>query len=243
MKNVPTPSFYIEEKSLLYVDIPKSGCSTVRHFFLGLLGEDLSFSVHKRPERSYPVPPAEYTFTPPQFCFTFMRDPLERFTSCYREKIRRPDFESEYFTRGIFKAFHRYGIPPGVSFPRFAELAFAFSETESNAHWRSQSTILEDFLARHSLDGLWIFPIEKMDQVLGGIRDVFFTAEGGGAPVRRLNSSKDIEGLMPAPTVSSELNASISRRYESDLNLRGKIFSQSYFSADELSRKRGPKGS
>ena len=73
------------------------------------------------------------------FTFTFIREPLHRLHSCYREKILRPS---------IFPAMQRLGYSKAMSFSEFVELTCELSLDSMDVHTQPQTFLISDSKGR-----------------------------------------------------------------------------------------------
>jgi hypothetical protein len=69
------------------------------------------------------------------FCFTFIREPLQRLHSCYREKVLRPS---------VFPAMKRLGYDKTMSFSEFVELTCSLSLDAMDVHTQPQTFLISD---------------------------------------------------------------------------------------------------
>ena len=69
------------------------------------------------------------------FTFTFIREPLQRLHSCYRDKILRPS---------IFPAMHRLGYSKTKTFSECVELTCELSLNPMDVHTQPQTFLISD---------------------------------------------------------------------------------------------------
>lgn len=208
-----TPSLYIESKRLLYLSVPKSGCTTTRSFLLKAAGLPPT-PIHGRLE----LRPRSDDLEKVVKVFTFVRDPLERLKSCYQEKIRDPSFQSEHFKNGISKALARFDLAPGLDFESFVKFVAQTPDSQSDPHFRSQASILSD--AQKVLGPgktIEVFNLKSLDVTLKEIGQTFFGFSD--LEVRKLNVSAQQKASGQVGKISKSSMELIMGRYEGDFAL------------------------
>lgn len=211
------PTLFLRDEKLLYVDIPKAGCSSVRHFLLsakGLSTKKLHNQQSLRLTRKDDLREV--------WCFTFVRDPLERLISCYRDKIRHPRFQSKRFKDGVESSLWRYGLTPGLSFGEFVRFVANVPDVEADHHFRSQSDIISPFQEVASALDFKIWWIEEMASTLASLRKLFPPQQErvSGQIVIRNKSLKN-PGVQEGPIGLDKATLDlVQSRYSADYTLR-----------------------
>ena len=174
--------WHIPEANLAFIHVPKVATRTIRNCLARQLFEmrgeeppELSMQAVERIARDYArFTPIEEIAALPQECliFAFVRNPLERLYSCYKNKVLGPVGKPD----GV-NLFWAYGIELGIGFPEFVERVARVPDRIADRHLRSQHRFLyhgeqlvprflgrferfeedwEDLRARTSLPGLGV---------------------------------------------------------------------------------------
>ena len=141
---------YIPKHNLVYARIPKCANTSIKT----TLSELVKVSTAKNPRTARTLQPTndrfwkqcttEAMFLKPDkytairkkvFTFTFIREPLQRLHSCYREKIRRPS---------IFPAMYRLGYWQTMTFSEFVELTCKLNLDSMDVHTQPQTFLISD---------------------------------------------------------------------------------------------------
>ena len=141
---------YIPKHNLVYARIPKCANTSIKT----TLSELVKVSTAKNPRTARTLQPTndrfwkqcttEAMFLKPDkytairkkaFAFTFIREPLQRLHSCYREKIRRPS---------IFPAMYRLGYWQTMTFSEFVELTCELNLDSMDVHTQPQTFLISD---------------------------------------------------------------------------------------------------
>ena len=141
---------YIPKHNLVYARIPKCANTSIKT----TLSELVKVSTAKNPRSARTLQPTndrfwkqcttEAMFLKPDkytairkkvFTFTFIREPLQRLHSCYREKIRRPS---------IFPAMYRLGYWQTMTFSEFVELTCKLNLDSMDVHTQPQTFLISD---------------------------------------------------------------------------------------------------
>jgi hypothetical protein len=171
----------LPDHGLVYIKNPKAGCSTVLVWLSRLhTGQDDYSPSNVHAEHPLPRPPdlgwrrISRMLGGSAYRFTFVRDPLRRVESAYRDKIVRA--ASSQWRDQIRESL---GLPPGLDEPLSFEQFLAGIEqqdpvTEMDPHWRPQHVNLMHPLIEYDRIG----KLEDFDLDLAkvcqeaGIRDV-----------------------------------------------------------------------
>lgn len=135
----------LKDHKIAYVNIAKSGCSSVKLEFAKVLNMDIrKDQVHKL------IPKAEVHDRKgyeDYFIFSFVRNPFPRILSAYKSKIM-PDFRNTSYTiNGVHKRLYRlykmkfYG---GMTFKEFVKEVASIPDEYADIHFQSQYFALYD---------------------------------------------------------------------------------------------------
>lgn len=175
----------VPDLGLIYVKNPKAGCSTVLLWLDRLHTGDLDFTpsnVHVEHRLPRPAelgwPTVSAMLGGAAYRFSFVRDPLRRFESAYRDKVARAG-------RWRTEVQQVLGLPHDaeVTFEQFVTAVEVQDPLQMNPHWRPQHLNLMLPVVEYDHIGR----IETFDADLARIRD-----EAGlvDAPVQTRNSSR-----------------------------------------------------
>ncbi|MFT5359575.1 MAG: chondroitin 4-sulfotransferase 11 [Candidatus Paceibacteria bacterium] len=142
--NFSLTNFIIEnKKKLVYIVVPKTGCSSIKESFadsLDSVGEDRT---HKQVSRKLNRPFLTRKQKKDFFKFTFVRNPFDRIASCYIHKIEK----SKIALRRNYYGFAT--IEKDETFESFVKKIAKIPDFFSDQHFQSQQDIL--FLRRKPL--------------------------------------------------------------------------------------------
>lgn len=169
-RNVPAGAVTLERHALVYLNVPKSACTTIKNqmYFMEhgrYIDEPLDIHAHDgllRSRESTPETLALFNakLAQPHLAFTFVRHPGKRAYSCFGEKIfnqskysfpKIRDYIAEHYPlalpaagdAGYTLAQHRANF---LAFLDFVGDNFnGKTEIRTDAHWGRQSTILDHF--------------------------------------------------------------------------------------------------
>ena len=147
----------MEDLGLGYVALPKAASSAIRNLIRDREGQrifadreldraSLKMQVEKRVKHSL-TPSEARAFGRNVRLFSFVRNPLTRLHSCYRDKVVNAAQKHERCTLGV------YGIEFGMSFDEFVTQVSSIPDERADQHFRSQHTFLthDDQLLVHFL--------------------------------------------------------------------------------------------
>lgn len=119
-----------EPHKLLYVRVPKSGNSSIRHSIEG--GEK-----HRMTSAAIIASARDWT------TFSFVRNPWSRLVSTFRHKASQ-DSDSRRMTDGVYQGFLDAGLPiyKDMGFEEFCEIVCSVPDSQTDKHLRSQSSFL-----------------------------------------------------------------------------------------------------
>ena len=148
---IPTEFFVLDQKRLVYISIPKVACTSIktalfeqssslntgRESYMDIHKDSATFCTHSlsTEQRKY-------------YKFAFVRNPLERLISCYKDKVARPVqhtgkyyFDSAFNNKMIWTLFGDK-FRPDMSFDEFVALVARIPDLLADGHFRSQYSIL-----------------------------------------------------------------------------------------------------
>lgn len=211
---IPLPSH-----DCIYVKNPKAGCTTLllwlhrihtgeRHF---LSQETIHFDHGLPRPRELGWDRIEAMLSGAAFRFTFVREPLRRIESAYRDKIAPEDREN--FRRQVR---HALGLPQtagaSVTFEQFVTALETQDPLQMDPHWRPQHLNLMHGLVDYDFIGR----LESFDADLARLRDLTGLPD---VPVEvRNTTSGRTEGLLDA---RPDLRRRVEAVYERDFELYG----------------------
>lgn len=125
------------EKKLIYLFIPKNGCTSLKKVFAD--GQGLTY--HTPHDAAFQkCTPAMARAMEGYHTFAVVRNPMARLVSLYRDKIR-PGYRGWGFRAGVEEfVLAPYGIfHKEMSFPEFANRCLDISLANANEHWKPQA--------------------------------------------------------------------------------------------------------
>jgi len=86
-------AFVSHKHKLVYYEVPKAACSSIKLFIATLDGivNNIPRHVHSLPISKLSLPGARSILYKDYFHFTFVRNPYDRLVSCYANKVVRPE--------------------------------------------------------------------------------------------------------------------------------------------------------
>lgn len=204
------------EEKLIYVEVPKAGCTTIKTFLSRHMWGRDPVDCHDR-QQSGLLSPIDIGFDrfdallrdPDLLLFTVVRNPFARLRSCYLDKFANVNLaepQHDGMARQIFA-----GSPTEnrLSFNRFVEQACATAATTNNGHWMPMARMVP-----------MIMPITviKLENLVDEMSPVLHRlSRSGDALRRRHNSTK------PDPSIqwTEPLASRVRHSYADDFRLFG----------------------
>lgn len=162
----------LHDLKAVYFYIPKNGSSTIKFICKELLGNQ------QNPDQPYlHLHTYDYPFIPMEdlykfrdyYWFAFVRDPIDRLASCYKNKILDSPRTDQWYKRGIARGFANKGgaFYAGMSFTDFALAACDISDRDADKHFRSQHHSLP--IVDDSIDLDYLGRVETLEADLKAI--------------------------------------------------------------------------
>jgi len=139
MKKKLPRHIFLQNNFSAYIDVPKAGCTGIREYLASELSITVSSSVHNINE--FPLA-SSLQLLNESFRFTFVRHPVSRLFSCYKEKIRDLKFNHPSYTDGVSNAIKRFGFYSGMSFSEFLDICADTPDHLADNHFKSMHQIL-----------------------------------------------------------------------------------------------------
>ena len=148
---IPTEYFIFENKKLIYTSIPKVACTSIK---IGLMADELRGSnshneymnVHSLTSKfmTYSLSSKYDDF----YNFAFVRNPLDRLVSCYKDKIKNKEqhsgqfhFDTNYNNK-IINTLFRQKFSHDMDFDDFVRLVSRVPDYLADGHFKSQYSML-----------------------------------------------------------------------------------------------------
>ena len=158
----------LSDISVGYIQIPKVATRSIRQCLtryhlevaqdasVESAGGSESYGIHKSQKRIYEL-------KRDVFIFAFVRNPLDRLYSCYKNKVMDP------FIKGGVNLFANHGIELGISFEDFVDIIVDIPDSKIDRHIRSQhwfltynDNLLPDYVGRlESFEQDWNFLVQR----------------------------------------------------------------------------------
>ena len=133
--------------------------------------------------------------------FTFMRDPVARLLSLYKEKV----------TQSLHPPLAAVGVRREMDFGAFVETLSAVPDREADDHFRSQSAMIAED-GRVFVD--LVAPVARLDQIMPVVLAIAGVAWAGPRFHHRRTDAEQSRALVDAATL-----ATLRRRYAEDFDL------------------------
>ena len=210
----------LHEYKVIYFEIPKVACSSLRYICAELLypNRDKTVSVHKLKFPSIPTQRlGQYSN---YFKFCFVRNPWGRLVSLYRDKIlNEANGNDTFFTMrpGVANCLAEFeGFKAGMSFESFTQAIDSISDAKANRHFRSQYTFVIDQVGNLVVDFIGRFEnlqedYKKMCKMVGLPEMAIPHLKGSG--------SKDYYRFY-----NEETKQIVAKRYKKDIEIFGYSF-------------------
>lgn len=145
-----------DQLRLKYVWIPKNACTFVKKRLLDLVDKELLNShiknrFHESVQSKYGLSMPEYTnLNSDYYSFAVLRDPIERFVSCYTDKFVSPVLKNKNFEKFAHDVILRViettdqnrDPSTSISFKEFLDFVVSQPTYVLNEHWRPQYAFL-----------------------------------------------------------------------------------------------------
>lgn len=138
--------------------------------------------------------------------FTFLRDPMDRLVSLYRDKV----------ARDLYPAYKKYGLTAGMPFCRFVESICAIPDSKADDHFRSQYSMIT---YNSELLPNFIGTVENLDHGLSFFLSQF-QPHNNENRMFHFNRKHSIGGEIMA---TEDLKATVRERYAADYKLHASI--------------------
>ncbi len=164
---IPPEYFVVDEKKFIYIPVPKVACTSIK---VSLFGGQIhasngnnSMDIHHETAKlvKYSLDPFQKKY----YKVAFVRNPFKRIVSCYEDKVKtkiqhngRYHFSSKYNNVLIKKIFGNH-FNHKMSFMQFVQLVSKIPDWLSDAHFKSQHSIL---FAKKNCDPDFIGKIENL---------------------------------------------------------------------------------
>jgi hypothetical protein len=141
----PSPYVYlVDDIKLAYIQIPKVASRSIRTVLAGHILNQEPGALETGLVRKVEEENCRFfdkndllKLNDDYFTFSFVRHPVSRLYSCYRNKL---DSQSGLKKPSLY--FKKYGLIPGISFEEFANRVCEIPDDLSDRHFRSQSSFL-----------------------------------------------------------------------------------------------------
>jgi Sulfotransferase family len=139
----------------IYRAIPKSGCSSLKSWFLGTLGFNWDVlksrtdtGIHDFVNKNFRCGDPEMLSCPDYFRFAFVRNPYRRVVSAFTDKFLNLQFQPT-MRRIQERSGEPVDVSKGVTFRQFVDDLMTRPATEWNPHWMPQTLLLDGFEPDH----------------------------------------------------------------------------------------------
>ena len=159
---IPYKKLVIESAKAIYFEITKVACTSINYLLIQKFvrpGEKVVVSSIHNDETLPRIWRMDEEQFSGYFKFAFVRNPMSRLRSCFRDKIKPVDFnEADLYEDGLYLPLKRYGdlFWPAMTFDEFATSVCQISDQDADPHFRSQHCFVSnsknelnvDFLGR-----------------------------------------------------------------------------------------------
>jgi len=139
---------------------------------------------------------------PDHFVFTFVRNPLHRLYSCYKNKL------VDAHQKGLPDRFGIYGITPEMSFDQFVRIIADVPDEDADRHFRSQHWFVNSN-GKSIAD--YVGKLESLDDGWATLEDRF------GLPSLPHKNKSNNKASDPMQHYSEEIHRIASERYRQDI--------------------------
>jgi hypothetical protein len=123
---MPDPNnIVLHDHKLVFMCIPKAANTSIKNAIqksLGMKGDPNQLGKFDIWDK-YQIHSSDY------FSIAFVRNPIDRLVSCYKDKVIRKHFP----------AFEKHGIDHGMDFESFVEIVVSTPDIKADQHFRSQA--------------------------------------------------------------------------------------------------------
>jgi hypothetical protein len=205
------------KQGYLYIETPKAGCTTIKLLLQKISGfprPPKHQGIHHR--KAVPSVPNALDFIDEiddlidegkLYTFAFVREPVSRLVSAYRDKVLNSPGPFWEAYRGQMRVFHGLGEGADISFPQFVDWVASLPDNRRDPHWRSQLLLLQP----HAIPYNQIGRLESLETDLTRIFRGFGVGEDILADIPRENAARAL--LIDVPPA---LKAQIREIYAKD---------------------------
>lgn len=150
---------------------------------------------------------------PSTFSFSFVRNPLDRLSSCYNNKLAKEKINDKHFIDGVaiplarFKSFYA-----GMPFSEFVEVVNEISDEEADMHFKSQHKFLTNMQGDIVVD--YIGKFENLEEEFKKIKSQLKLPNDINLPHLLKSSNNNFMDYYDAKTKAIAL-----KRYEKDIQM------------------------
>lgn len=182
----------LDNQKAIYFWIPKVACTSLKKVMAELLNIDASKWVH---HTTFPsVKKKNIDQYEKYYKFGFVRNPYNRLTSCYRNKILSRNRDDQNYINGVSIVLYQYNsffwekkFWPEMSFQDFVKSVLQINDRRANPHFRSQHTFLTDSDGEIILD--YVGKMENLSKEFDKVMEKIWT-EGMSLPHKNKTTKK-----------------------------------------------------
>lgn len=190
----------LDEEEVVFVSVAKSACSSIKASITENPPDGTTVHDHISHLSNRRIPVSKRSY----FVFTFVRDPYERLTSCYRSKFNKQN-ESEF----IYSHYLFGYLKNDDTFEEFLRKVSKIPDFLSDRHFKSQHYII--FSHGNKID--YIGKVENLDSDYEDIRQRYGFSE---LTVRNKSQGKSANELF-----TTESRKMVYKRYKKDFEVFG----------------------